>query len=269
MKEAKIFVISDSIGETAQKIVHAVLAQFPENQHPDIKRFPFVTTADDLSQILTDALAEKAIVVTTLVDESLRAIVAQFALETGLSVVDYIKPLSDLVAKQVNHQPIGQPGIIHQLNQAYYHRVAAIEFAVRYDDGKDPRGFKDADIVLLGISRTSKTPLSMYLANHNFKVANLPLIPEVPVPKELYDVPQHKIFGLTTTISQLTEIRHHRLQSLGLKEGSNYATFDRIQEEIRYANTIFDSLGCPVINVDNRSIEEIAMLIQEHGLSDL
>jgi regulator of PEP synthase PpsR (kinase-PPPase family) len=265
LKEAKIFVISDSIGETAQKIVHAVLAQFPEHQHPEIKRFPFVT-ADDLSQILADALAEKAIVVTTLVDERLRSITDQFVSETGLSVIDYIKPLSDLVAQQVNQAPIGQPGIIHQLDQAYYNRVAAIEFAVRYDDGKDPRGFKEADIVLLGISRTSKTPLSMYLANHNLKVANLPLVPEVPVPKELYEIPSHKLFGLTTTISKLSEIRNNRLQSLGLPEGANYATSERIQAEIRYANTIFETLGCPVINVDNRSIEEVAMLIQEKGL---
>lgn len=263
MKEAKIFVISDSIGETAQKIVHAVLAQFPDNKNPEIKRFPFVTTADYLSQILTDALAEKAIVVTTLVDESLQAIVAQFVLETGLSVVDYIKPLSHLVAQQINQKPIGQPGIIHQLNQTYFNRVAAIEFAVRYDDGKDPRGFKDADLVLLGISRTSKTPLSMYLANHNLKVANLPLLPEVPVPKEIYDVPKNKLIGLTTTISKLTDIRNNRLQALGLPEGSNYASIARIQEEINYANTIFEVLKCPVINVDNRSIEEIAMLIQE------
>lgn len=265
MKAAKIFVISDSIGETGQKIVNAVLAQFPNHQQPEIKRFPFVTNADDLTQILHDALAEKAIVVTTLVDESLRAIVSQYALETGLSTVDYIKPLSDLIAEQVGCQPIGQPGIIHQLDQSYYNRVAAIEFAVRYDDGKDPRGFKNADLVILGISRTSKTPLSMYLANHNLKVANLPLVPEVPVPKELYEVPKEKLIGLTTSISKLTDIRNHRLQALGLPEGTNYATIERIQQEIDYATRIFDALDCPVINVDNRSIEETAMLIQEQG----
>ena len=149
------------------------------------------------------------------------------------------------------------------LNQTYFNRVAAIEFAVRYDDGKDPRGFKDADLVLLGISRISKTPLSMYLANHNLKVANLPLLPEVPIPKEIYDVPKNKLIGLTTTISKLTDIRNNRLQALGLPEGSNYASIARIQEEINYANTIFEVLECPVINVDNRSIAEIAMLIQE------
>ena len=110
------------------------------------------------------------------------------------------------------------------MNQTYFNRVAAIEFAVRYDDGKDPRGFKDADLVLLGISRTSKTPLSMYLANHNLKVANLPLLPEIPVPKEIYDVPKNKLIGLTTTISKLTDIRNNRLQALGLPEGSYYAS---------------------------------------------
>ena len=103
----------------------------------------------------------------------------------------------------------------------------------------------------------------MYLANHNLKVANLPLLPEIPVPKEIYDVPKNKLIGLTTTISKLTDIRNNRLQALGLPEGSNYASIAWIQEEINYANTIFEVLECPVINVDNRSIEEIAMLIQE------
>lgn len=105
----------------------------------------------------------------------------------------------------------------------------------------------------------------MYLANHNLKVANLPLVPEVPVPKELYEVPKEKLIGLTTSISQLTDIRNHRLQALGLPEGTNYATIERIQQEIDYATCIFDALDCPVINVDNRSIEETAMLIQEQG----
>ncbi|MDR0921491.1 MAG: kinase/pyrophosphorylase [Lactobacillales bacterium] len=260
--QVKIFLVSDSLGETAQKVIHAVLAQFPDVEEPEIKRFPFVNTNEHLKEILCDALLEHAIVVTTLVDESFQETVADFVGRTNLAVVDYIKPLSDLISFQTKTQPIGKPGIIHQLNQEYFSRVSAMEFAVRYDDGKDPRGFKDADFVLLGVSRTSKTPLSLYLANNNLKVANLPLIPEVPVAKEIFEIDPEKLIGLTTSISSLAEIRKKRIVSLGLTEGSSYTTTERIQEELNYANEIFEKLQCRVIDVENRSIEETAVLIQ-------
>lgn len=145
-----------------------------------------------LLEILQDALLDKSIVVTTLVNKDLVKFVEAFAKRTGLQHVDFMTPLISVIEATVGLQAVQEPGAIHRLNQEYFSRVAAMEFAVKYDDGKDPRGFLDADIVLLGVSRTSKTPLSLYMANRGYKVANLPLIPEVALPKEINQIDPKK-----------------------------------------------------------------------------
>lgn len=258
----KIYLVSDSVGETAQKIISAVSAQYPDIDMRDIQRFPFITDEEVLQPILKDALHDKAIVVTTLVNKSLVALVRDFAARTGLQFVDYMSPLSEIIESTFGIAPLQEPGALHKLNEQYFNRVAAIEFAVRYDDGKDPKGFLDADYVLLGISRTSKTPLSMYMANRNHKVANLPLIPEVPLPKELDQIDPRKIIGLTTSMESLREIRKSRLHSLGLKEDSAYTNCDRIKEELAYANQVFEKYNSIVIDVEKKSIEETSSIIE-------
>jgi regulator of PEP synthase PpsR (kinase-PPPase family) len=152
---------------------------------------------------------------------------------------------------------------MYKMDDDYFERVAAIEFAVKYDDGKDLRGLKYADVVLLGISRTSKTPLSMYLSHKNVKVANVPLVPEIPVAKEIHEVPRHKLIGLTNSPEKLNEVRIERLKALGLSSNVEYANFDRILEELDYADHVYRQLGCPVINVANKAIEETASIILE------
>ncbi|MGX7245277.1 pyruvate, water dikinase regulatory protein [Enterococcus quebecensis] len=258
----KIYLVSDSVGETAQKIISAVSAQYPSIDMSDIKRFPFITDEELLQPILRDALHDKAVVVTTLVDKKLVNLVADFAKRTGLQFVDYMSPLSEIVEGTFGIQPLQEPGAIHKLNEQYFSRVSAIEFAVRYDDGKDSKGFLEADYVLLGVSRTSKTPLSMYMANRNHKVANLPLIPEVALPAELDQIDPKKIIGLTTNIDSLMDIRKSRLHSLGLKEDSAYTNADRIQEELNYAASVFEKYNALVINVDKKSIEETTTIIE-------
>lgn len=261
-KELKVYIISDSVGETAQKMFSAVIAQFPEARASEIKRFPFVKDIESLTEILKDALIEQAIVITTLVNKELVNTVSVFSKETALTYVDYMSPLSQIIEAKTGMVPLQEPGTIHQLNKNYFSRVASIEFAVRYDDGKDPRGFKEADYVILGVSRTSKTPLSMYLANKNYKVANLPLIPEVPLPQELFDIPKEKLIGLTTSVDSLLKVRRTREITLGLKEKSSYTDITRIQEELAYANNIFISFGISPIDISNKAIEETAMIIE-------
>ena len=152
---------------------------------------------------------------------------------------------------------------MRQLDDAYFRKIEAIEFAVKYDDGRDPRGVLNADIVLVGVSRTSKTPLSMYLAHKGFKVANVPLVPEVLPPEELYKIPRNNCVGLIITPDKLNAIRKERLRNLGLTSQANYASFERILEELDYAEKIMKRLGCPVINVSNKAIEETADYILE------
>ena len=264
-RQVRLFVISDSIGETAQRVINAVLAQFPNLDNYEIKKFPFVDTEEVLSNILSDALREKAVVVTTLVEEELNQFVADFSARTGLEYVDYMSPLVKIISERTQMAPSYKSGSLYQMDEDYFNRVEAIEFSVRYDDGKDPKGFMKSDLVILGISRTSKTPLSMYLANRSFKVSNLPLIPEVPVPKELFQIDSQRIIGLTASPEYIQKVRQSRLVSLGLTGTSSYVSLERIQEELDYSLALYQKVGATLINVENKSIEESSQLIEEHA----
>lgn len=189
---ARIFVISDSVGETANRLIQAALAQYPNLTNPEIKNFPFIDNEVDLRSILKDALMQDAIVVSTLVASELNDIIKETAQTHNLRHIDFLSQMISLIHDQTGVAPTLKSGALHALDEDYFDRVAAIEFAVKYDDGKNPKGFLKSDIVLLGISRTSKTPLSMYLANKSYKVSNLPLIPEVALPPTIYEVPAGK-----------------------------------------------------------------------------
>lgn len=266
-RQVRLFVVSDSIGETAQRVINAVLAQFPDLNNYEIKKFPFVDSKEVLTNILSDALQEKAVVVTTLVNEELNELCADFVRRTGLEYVDYMSPLVKIVSERTQMTPSYQSGSLYLMDEDYFNRVEAIEFSVRYDDGKDPKGFAKSDLVILGISRTSKTPLSMYLANRSFKVSNLPLIPEVPVPKEIFQIESRRIIGLTADPEYIRKVRQSRLVSLGLTGSSSYVSLERIKEELKYSQNLYQQLGATIINVENKSIEESAQLIEEHAKS--
>jgi regulator of PEP synthase PpsR (kinase-PPPase family) len=196
-----------------------------------------------------------------MVISSLRELIMEMAEEYGIESIDVMTPVVQSLKKVLRDEPKNEPGLIRKLDEKYFKRVEAIEFAVKYDDGKDPRGLKKADIVLIGVSRTSKTPLSMYLAHKNIKVANVPLVPEVPVSSELFEIPSKKIIGLTTNPIKLNEIRQERLKALGLKHEANYASMKRILEELDYAEKIMKKIGCPIIDVSSKAVEESANII--------
>ena len=190
--------------------------------------------------------------------------------KTHSQIKTAVDKIVNILSEKIGTPPKREPGIIRRMNEEYFRRIEAIEFAVKYDDGKDPRGVLKADLVLVGISRTSKTPLSMYLANRNIKVANIPLVPEIPIPKEVYEINPKKIIGLTNTPEKLNEIRQSRLKALGLSSSANYAKFDRILEELDYAEKVMKKIGCPVINVSDKAIEETASdildIMKEKGI---
>ena len=271
MENLIIYVISDSVGETAQQVTKAALSQFTMQNEYEIRRFPYVTDEKFLIEILNSGKNENAIIVYTLVDENLLNTTKNFCECEKLSNIDLMTPLLKEIALKTNKTPKREPGIIRKLDESYFKRVEAIEFAVKYDDGKDPRGILKSDIVLLGISRTSKTPLSMYLANKNIKVANVPLVPEIPIPKEVFEINPKKIIGLTNTPEKLNKIRQERLKALGLSSNASYANLDRILQELDYSEKVMKRVGCPVIDVSNKAIEETAGIImdimKENGLS--
>ncbi|MDU4935504.1 MAG: pyruvate, water dikinase regulatory protein [Peptostreptococcaceae bacterium] len=271
MENLIIYVISDSVGETAQQVAKAAISQFMINDNYEIRRFPYVVDKKFLMEILNSGKNEDAIIIYTLVDESLSTLTKEYCQNEGLSNIDLMSPILSEIAKKTDRKPRREPGIIRKLDETYFKRVEAIEFAVKYDDGKDPRGVLKSDIVLVGISRTSKTPLSMYLANKNIKVANVPLVPEIPLPKELNDINPKKIIGLTNTPEKLNKIRQERLKALGLSSNANYANLGRILQELDYSDSVMKRLGCPVIDVSNKAIEETAGIIldlmKENGIN--
>ena len=259
-----IYVISDSVGETGELIAKSSVKQF-ESYNYEIKRYPYHNSVEQIEPILEEASKhKKSLIVYTNVVQETRDFIECKAKELDLHTVDVMGGPMDQLEDLLGYPPLREPGLIRRLDENYFKKVEAIEFAVKYDDGKDPRGAKKADICLVGISRTSKTPLSMYLANKLYKVANVPLVPEVPVPDEVYEKDVKRVIGLTCNTEKLISIREERLKSLGLAGGAKYANLDRIREELNYSNQVMDELGCIVIDVSNKAIEETAELIIEY-----
>ncbi len=262
MEKLRFFVVSDSVGETGDLAVKAVVSQFrPDFERVEVRRFPHIDQREELEQIISTAKKQDAIIIYTLVEKELRAAMYDLGVQNNVAVIDLLGPMMDLVEEKVKQKPLEQPGIVHQLDDYYFKKIEAVEFAVKYDDGRDPRGILLADIVLVGVSRTSKTPLSQYLAHKRYKVANVPIVPEVDPPAELFQVDPKKCFGLVISPGQLNNIRKERLIALGLMEGATYAQQERIEEEISYFHKIVGKVGCEVIDVTNKAVEETASCI--------
>lgn len=257
----QIYVISDSIGETVELLAKAAAIQFDSSQIGDIQKFSFVSEKFQLDEILEKASHNKSLIIFTLVKSENRKYLAFEAQKRNIQAIDALGPIIKQISILTNSDPKLEVGLNRKMNDEYFEKVDAIEFAVKYDDGKDPRGILKADIVLVGISRTSKTPLSMYLAYRNYKVCNIPLVPEVSYPKELFEISPRKIIGLTNNPEQLNCIRMERLKELGMNSSSSYADMKRILSELEYSNNLFVKLRCPVINVSSKAIEETASII--------
>ncbi len=257
-----VFVVSDSMGETAQLVAKAVLSQFPEGK-AGLRRFSHIETTEAAEEVMAAARIQPTLVIFTVIIPEVREVIHAQAARHGIAVVDVMGPALVGLERITGHPALLEPGLIHKLDEKYFRRVEAVEFAVQHDDGKDPEGFRKADVVLVGVSRSSKTPVSMYLANKGVKVANLPLIPEVPPPTQLHRVPLRKVVGLTIGPQKLVQIRRERVKSMGVRGPSDYSDLRRIQAELAYARRIYRELGCDVVDVTDRAVEETASLILE------
>lgn len=255
-----IYVISDSIGETAEQVAKAASAQFYQCAIT-IKKVSYVTEVESMQEIIEEARKLKSIIFFTLVVPELKHYLQEQAARFNLECVDIMGPAVNALSALCMTEPTYTPGVMRKLDEEYFSKVEAIEFAVRYDDCKDPRGIKKADFVLVGVSRTSKTPLSMYLATKNIKVTNIPLLPEVKPPKELFEVDPKRVIGLVTSPDKLNAIRLERIKAHGLKSGDNYASMERIAYELKYAEEIMSAIGCRIIDVTDKAIEETASII--------
>lgn len=254
------FLISDAVGSLVQDVYQSASVQFPEVDC-SYQLFPFIQRLDSLQPILNQAKEQGVGIISSLIDPKMQDYTEKFCQDNELFFYNLVAPVIADMERRFHSQARQKPGIRHKLNDEYYRRIEALEFAVLNDDGQHPTRFKEADIVLLGISRTSKTPLSMYLANLGYKVANLPLVPEANLPEIIYEINRDKIIGLTNDVNVLNKFRRERLRSYGIENSSLYSNDDRIQVELDYADQVYEDLQCPVINVADRSIEETATLI--------
>lgn len=257
-----VFVLSDAAGETGEAVVRAAAAQF----HPvpvEIRRVPFVTDQASIDRIIEKAKAAGAVIAYTLVIPPLRDHLIERTRQEQVAAIDLLGPVIAALEHRIGQESIHQPGIIHRMDEDYFRKIEAIDFAVKYDDGRDSMGILKADIVLIGVSRTSKTPLAMYLATKKYKVANVPLVPELQPPDGLFKISVKKIVGLTIHAEKLNIIRKERLKALGLTQSAAYANLERIRTELAYADDIMRKLGCAVIDVSDRAVEETASIIMD------
>lgn len=260
IKDFLVYVLSDSVGDTAEQVARASAEQYADTDY-EIKKYPYVESKTKIDNILERVDPKKSIFVYTMVNEEISNYLQQKCEEKEISYIDVMEPCLNKFTQFLDQKPARESGIIRKLDEDYFKRVEAVEFAVKYDDGKDPRGILKADIVLIGVSRSSKTPLSMYLAHKNYKVVNIPLVKGSNVPDELFEVPRKKVVGLMIDPSDLIEIRRERIRVLGLDNSVDYVSVEKIYEELEYAERIMRKVGCPVIDMTNKAVEEAANLV--------
>lgn len=261
-----VYIVSDAIGQSAVNIARSALSQFPKLEY-EIKDYTFISTFDEIDEIIVELRKEKksTIVFHTFSNTKMAHYLDEESKGVCEDSYDILTPIVNRISSLTGMKANMKSGVLNRrLDTNYFDRIAALEFAVNHDDGKEPSGYLEADIVILGISRTSKTPLSIFLANNNFKVANLPLMPEAELPEEIWEVDSKRIIGLTNDVKVLSDIRKERMVSYGLDPDTIYSNTERIEAEISYANELYDKLNCKVINVASKSIEETAGQIINH-----
>jgi regulator of PEP synthase PpsR (kinase-PPPase family) len=255
----ELHMISDATGATAKRLVQALEAQFPDQEFEDIVH-PMVETVDDLRLAVERAKGRPAVIVYTIVKQELREAMHDLCRRAKVHYCDILRQPIESVVKVSGQAAKMTPGARPPLDSNYFRRMAAIEFAVKYDDGVGG-GLDAADIVLVGVSRTSKTPLSIYLGYLGYKAANVPVVKGIDPPPALFEVDQSKIVGLTIDAERLAEIRADRAKRLGGGNNRQYQELVEIYDELEEAEALHRKLGCPVIEISELSIEETAARI--------
>ena len=263
-----IHVVSDSLGKTARAVARAAAASFG-SVNPFMEVRSEVPDAQTLESELNEHLAlhrERGVggsfvVFYTLVDPPMRKVVSSFSKQEGVICVDILDESVAALAQATGKRPEAHVGAIRQVDAAYFRRIDAIEFTIAHDDGRNPQGLTDADIVLIGVSRSSKTPLSIYLSQMGYKVANIPLDSKTDPPAQIYDVDPTRLFGLMTSPEVLVDIRKRRLGSEQEAVAGSYTDYEHVCQDLDKSRALMRKLGCIVIRTDGRAIEETSQEI--------
>jgi [pyruvate, water dikinase]-phosphate phosphotransferase / [pyruvate, water dikinase] kinase len=263
-KKLKIIIISDGTGETATAICRATMAQF-KDRDVYFTRYKNVRSKDQIDAVFTEAAIHHDLIIYTVVQAELREHIAELSRTKHVRTLDLLGPALTAFSNYFEQEPSNEPGLLHQVNDDYFNRVAAMEFTMNHDDGRNVESLHLADIILVGISRTSKTPLSVYLSHRGYKVVNIPIILDQALPEHLFKIDQRKIFALTINPDALSEIRRRRLSQLGAGQHTgDYASQAKVSQEIEYAENLFDqNKRWPVFNITGKAIEETAAEIMK------
>lgn len=260
---APIYLVSGASGSSGLQIIETVLAQFPNTQVPVIKA-AHVRRREQIREVMAKAMKTGGTVVHTLVDPVLRKALVLQGEKQRVTTIDLMGPLLKQLADVTGCQPMGRPGLYRKLRKEYFDRISAIEYTINHDDGQRARDLSSADVVLIGVSRSGKTPLSMYLAVHGWKVANIPLIREIPPSPELFRINRRRVIGLSISYDDLMMHRKKRQQEMGTAGPSHYTDRFTVLEELEAARTVCKKGGFHVVSVTGKPIESIAEEIIEH-----
>jgi regulator of PEP synthase PpsR (kinase-PPPase family) len=266
-----LHLVSDSTGETVHSVARACLVQFEEAEAVE-HIWSMVRTKMQMERVIHGIGANPGVVLFTLVDEGLRGILQEGCRKLQVAAIPVLDPVLAVLASQLGRKSRGLPGQQHLLDNDYFRRIDAMTYALAHDDGQSAWGLNDADVVLVGVSRTSKTPTCMYLANRGIKAANVPIVPGTPVPQELFALTRPLVVALTNDPERLIQVRRNRLQQLHHEQErpTEYTDSTAVREEVQQARRLFSERHWPVIDVTRRSIEETAaaimrLLAQRHG----
>jgi regulator of PEP synthase PpsR (kinase-PPPase family) len=253
----RIYTVSDASGATAERVVKSALIQF-DAENVEVIRIGEIRTKEQVCQIIAEAAKHRGIIVHTLVSEELRHLMVTEGRLMDVTTIDIMGPLLVRLSEMFSLKPKGIPGGMTPFDRGYLERIEAIDYTVRHDDGKNPHELNEADIVLVGVSRTSKTPLSFYLAYRGWRVANVPIVLDVEPPEELFRLPKHRVVGLVISPHRLAELRKVRVERLGTV-AQKYADIEYIHQELTYAYQIFERRkDWPLVDVSLKPIEEAA-----------
>jgi len=260
MNRLHLHLLSDSTGETLEMIAKAALAQFDDAEI--IRHFwPMVRSQQHLDRIMAEIAANPGLVLFTLVNTETRARLEARCAALGLPSVPALDTVTDALQGLLGQRAKARPGRQHAMDEAYFRRVEAIQFTIAHDDGVNWENWEEAQIVLAGVSRSSKTPTSIYLANRGYKTANIPIVIESPPPPALFGLRRPLVVGLTTATERLVQVRRNRLLSIGQAPETSYVDADHVAREVQFARRMFADNGWPVIDVSRRSIEETAAAV--------
>ncbi len=260
VKSFHLHLVSDSTGETVGLVARACLAQFEDIEATE-HLWPMIRSEDQAKSVIAAIREHPGFVLYTIVDENIRAIIEAGCRKLQVPTIAILDPIIAELGAHLGAEIHAQPGKQHVMDAEYFSRIEAMQFVLSHDDGQSTWDLDKADVVLLGVSRTSKTPTSIYLANRGIKTANVPIVPGVPLPNEVFTANGPLIVGLTKDPKRLVEIRRQRLKLLDQDEATDYVDLEKVSNEINEARRLFTKHNWPVINVSRKSIEETAATV--------